>query len=353
MINRIINKLKGGKTEDKTPIDEIIKVIQKIRKDSTTLAICPNNTGPNWLGIKRGTLSLFPFSTLILDQYYSHSVYSDDELSTISEAIIKAQFQTIILRGFPQYFEKLISNFKSDKNLNVWAFYAGPISEFNEDSKKGGFEKLIHLAQSKQITGLGFNKKGLAESVSDIYNINAKRYILKAPSTVPSTPTPIEGVNIGVFGGNTFNKNIYTQVFAGLSVPNAKVHVLDKEKFKYLNSDRIIGKGGNLNHDEFLLELGKMTINSYLAFSESWGNIILESASMGVPCITTANNGIYDWDDNLSNLLVVKNYDDVMAIKKQMQTIIDQKSELKDQLLNYTSVVNQAADEILRKNFFD
>ena len=68
MINRIINKLKGGKTEDKTPIDEIIKVIQKIRKDSTTLAICPNNTGPNWLGIKRGTLSLFPFSTLILDQ---------------------------------------------------------------------------------------------------------------------------------------------------------------------------------------------------------------------------------------------------------------------------------------------
>ena len=352
MIHKILNKLKGTPQFPKTPIDEVIQQIQVIRTQSTTLAICGNNTGNNWLGIKRGTQSLFPTSTLVLDQYYSNAIYSKDELKQLAEAISKANFRKIFLRGFPKYFEIIVNNLNQLSVKHIWILFAGPASEFNIEKKRDSFSSLIQLAQKKKIEGLGFNKMGLAEAVGKLYGIRSERYINKAPIVSNLNITPLHGVHIGVFPGNTFNKNKHTQVLSGLLVDDAKVHVFNKNEFNYLNNNnRIIEEKSGLNHNQFMEKLGAMTLNSYLSFSESWGNVILESAALGIPCLTTSNNGIYFLNSRLEEKLVVQNYDDVTAIAKQMQIVIEEKESLKQELLDYGRLINEYADELLTKNF--
>ncbi len=348
MLNRIKQYILGSNEYKKKSLHVVFEELNTIRKNTNYLAICPQNTQGNWLGIKRGTLALFGDSTFCIDQYYSNQVYSDDELNIITQTILELQFESCFLRGFPPYFEKII-NALSKGNINIWVLYAGPVSEFNEEKKRNNFSKIISLAQDKKIHGIGFNKMGLPEVVNKLYKVKTHRYILKAPTINFSSEEKYTGINIGVFGGKTFNKNIHSQVMAGLSVSDeAKVHVMDNKSFDYLQmNNRIIGKNGYLNHSSFLKELSKMSINTYLAFSESWGNVIMESASVGVPCLTTANNGIYNFSDELKRNLVVENYDDINEIKNKIKTVLEKRSELKPLLLEYCETVNLEADRIL------
>ena len=43
---------------------------------SNTVVFTPNNTGPNWLGIKNATINMFPNEYLLLPQSYSSSLLS-------------------------------------------------------------------------------------------------------------------------------------------------------------------------------------------------------------------------------------------------------------------------------------
>ena len=52
------------------------------------------------------------------------------------------------------------------------------------------------------------------------------------------------------------------------------------------------------------------TINTYVSFSECWGQLITESLIMGVPCLAANNSGIFDENDFLFEKLVVKEFDD-------------------------------------------
>jgi len=351
MFQKIIRKLlKKPEFSDVTPIAVVKHQLELIREGSDILAICPDNTGLNWLGIKSGTIALFPKNHLLLQQYYSHSVYTESQLMEIIEIIVTLDFKKVVFRGFPPYFDVFIRRLKT-KNLasNLFVFYAGPASEFNESSKTQNLLKIIQLQKEGVIEKIGFNKKGLAEAISEVYNVKTGRYILK---TSIKEQIPLEKKNdtiqIGVFGGNTFNKNIHSQVLAALSVPKSEVHVLDKSKFDYLpEQNRIIGYDGYLPNDKFVKLLGSMDVNLYLAFSESWGNVITESLSYGVPCLSTINSGVYDYDNELSEALVVQDYDNISAIRDQIMKVYSDRNNLQNKCIDYISQLNTLAEEKL------
>ena len=72
-------------------------------------------------------------------------------------------------------------------------------------------------------------------------------------------------IHIGVFGADTFNKNLHNQVIHALMIDKVIVHVLDKTVFYYLDmGDRIIEHGKNLPHEQFLKILGSMDLNLYI-----------------------------------------------------------------------------------------
>jgi hypothetical protein len=350
MLNKILNRLARKQAPPKPPIEELLHRLQAVRNVSTILALCPESTGGNWLGIKQGTISLFPESYLCLPQYYSNTVYNTNELFALAKGIGQLNFSHIVFRGFPLYFAEFISQIKQvSPSTKLLVLYAGPASEFGNPTQQEMLQAIIRLAVNGIIHKVGFNKKGLAEAFADLYGINTGRYILKAvvPKMVDANAKNLQHPQIGVFGGNTFNKNLHTQVIAGLTVPGSTVHALSGTSFDYLQSNRIVNHQGPMAHPQFLKLISGMAVNYYLSFSESWGNVVTESLAAGVPCLVTATGGIFDFDEELHEHLVVADYDNIAAIKQQTLKLFANYDRITPRGITYVTRLNKIADDML------
>lgn len=326
--------------------------IKEIRRNSDIIAICSDNTGYSWLGVKRGALALFEEKLLVLPQYYSESRLSVKELGAICAFIINQGFRKIVFRGFPSYFEYLIKYLKDKKhNLKIYFLYAGFLAENASNlAAQKNFVRIIELVKLGLINKVGFNKPGLGKTVEKLYGIDAFEYINKTfiyPPELLEKPSLPDGLNIGVLGNNDFRKNIHNQVAAALMLPNTNVHVRELAPVQYLDLSkrRIIEHNGELNHQAYVSLLAGMDLNMYVSFSESWGHVITESLSVGTPCLVSRTSSIFDYDEELADLLIVKDFDNSAAIAEQIKRILPHKDEIGRKGRDYILKLNSMADE--------
>ena len=179
------------------------------------------------------------------------------------------------------------------KELTIEALYHGTISEFHDPAQQNFIEQLISFGKTKKISRFGFVKEGLAEVFTKLYDFDCYHQPLNPP-IIPEGLKKIEldktKIHVGVFGADTFNKNLHNQVIHSLMIENVIVHVLDKSVFQYLAMDeRIVEHGKNLPREQFLAILGSMDINLYMSFNESWGLVAKESEALGVKTIHSNN----------------------------------------------------------------
>jgi glycosyltransferase involved in cell wall biosynthesis len=344
MIKHIINRLIKKKDEFPKPsLFEIGQSLGNIRNRSEILAICPDNTGPNWLGIKNATLSLFPDCTFIIPQYYSTQIYSDKELKQIADSISNLNFKLVVFSGFPTYFELLTKWIKGVKKVVV---FHGALSELT--TNRNQLDQIFEIAKKKDIQKIGFIKKGLKECFDSNQSLDCSHLILK--TTLPNTQLlqRHKTMSIGIFGNSGFNKNLHNQVAAALLIENCNVNVLNDYKYAYLGKSERIINHEPLDKIAFLSLLGSMDINLHISFSESWGQIVTESLSLGVPCLTSNNNGIFDYDDFLAEKLIVNQYDNPVAITEKIKDVLANREEISERGIEYIQKLNKIADEKLK-----
>jgi len=77
-----------------------------------------------------------------------------------------------------------------------------------------------------------------------------------------------------------------------------------------------------LNYPEFLELMGSMDVNIYCSFSESWGQIILESLYMNTPCLFSNNSGI---DKFIGKELLIHDYDNPSKIAEKINQCLNSK----------------------------
>jgi hypothetical protein len=285
MIRRIKNKI--FPKSNKGIVEELKRNIAIIRENYAVLVLYGSSTEGNWKGIANATIGLFPKNAIEIPQWYSNPVLNKKETLDICNFIIQNKFEKVIISGFASYFFKWIDILK--KNTKIEIVFHGTISEFHEKEKQIFIGELIKLGNSAAIDRFGFVKEGLETVFSALYGFKCYHQ----PLTVPSIPSNLKLLNldrskthIGVFGADTFNKNLHNQVIHALMIENTIVHVLDKSIFEYLNqSPRIVEHGKNLDKNQFLSILGSMDLNLYMSFNESWGLVSHESEALGVPCI--------------------------------------------------------------------
>lgn len=316
------------------------------------MAVCPDNTGNNWLGIKQGTLGLFPNSCWVIPHYYSTPLYSQIQLSRIYSEIKRLQFKKLVIRGFSDYFASMIVDLKAIfPEIEVYVMYAGGASEFSHTNHRNFYSKIIALAKTELITKVGFNKNGLSEATKLLYGIPTGHYLMKTKiydSSNSNKEQPHDCVKVGVLGGNTFNKNTHTQVIAALTLPNAEVYAFNADQYSYLGMDpRIKSLTGPFDHSAFVGLLSQMDVNYYLAFSESWGHIITESLSVGVPCLTTPGSSVLNYNEELKGFLTVNDYDNILAIRAQTENVLKNYKKVSEMGTQYVHSLNQKADDFL------
>lgn len=285
MWKRIKNRLFGRSNPDL--LKEKCAELKHLRNISSEVVIYGSPTQGNWLGIANATTSLFPDTAYAFPQEYSNNVFNNKEFEAWKKQLLNLEFQKITFSGFAYFFFDVIEEIGNELQIEI--IFHGTISEFHDPEKQKWMGRLIQLVKAKKIKRIGFVKEGMAETFSKLYNFDCFHVPLPTPQ-IPKNIKKLEldrsKLHIGVFGADTFNKNLHNQVIHALLIENAVVHVLDKSIFAYLEmNERIVEHGKNLPREKFLGILGSMDLNFYMSYSESWGLVAYESEAMGVKCI--------------------------------------------------------------------
>ncbi len=285
MIRKLINRLQV--TKKRAFIESLVQNINLIRKEHDSIVLYGSPTEGNWLGIANATTSLFPDTAYAFPQEYSNNGFNKKEFEAWKKQLLNLEFQKITFSGFAYFFFDMIEEIGNEVHIEI--IFHGTISEFHDPEKQKWMGRLIQLVKAKKIKRIGFVKEGMAETFNKLYNFDCFHVPLPTPQ-IPKNIKKLEldrsKLHIGVFGADTFNKNLHNQVIHALLIENAVVHVLDKSIFAYLGmNDRIVEHGKNLPREKFLGILGSMDLNLYMSYSESWGLVAYESEALGAPCI--------------------------------------------------------------------
>jgi glycosyltransferase involved in cell wall biosynthesis len=335
------------KKSKKALLDYSINELKAIRQRNNILVVCAQPTGYSWLGVNIATKSLFPENTFEIPQYYSNSIFTDKELLQLVAEINKLDFKQIIWSGFALFYEIICRNLTS--NIIQKVIYHGFLSELAENPlQRKIFSNIIRLAVEKRIRTIGFVKKGLALSVADKYHVSTSEIILPNQHIRKfNDQINTSNIKIGCLVNNTFRKNLHNMVFAASMIKDAEIHVFKTNELDYLEDSKIIYHN-LMSHDNFIYLLGNMTLNLHVSFSESWGQILAESISLGVPCISSYTSSFFDYNEELKQKLVVNGFDDSWHIYKKIEEIIHERESLSEICLKYAQYLNELAkDKIL------
>ena len=337
----------------KTKLEELFRRLEEVRKKSEIIAICPSATGNSWQGVLTATLGLFPSSTFQMPQYFSKCVYTDQELKLISYKIVGLKFKKIIFSGYCFYFSKLITHIKKfNVKIDVFLIYHGSFATNSEDSTTSLLLKeILDLESSNKINKIGFVKKGMSESMRNIRSTNCCHLLLKTDLKLMKHKTKVDKqIRIGVLTHDQYRKNIHNQIAAALMVKRSVVHIKKNYNYQYFKSDnRFAVEPFSESIEDFYKSFAKMTVNTYVSFSECWGQLITESLLLGVPCLAANNSGVFDGNDFLREKLVVDEFDDSNAIFKQMMIALDFREEISKTGIEYVIQLNKLAHESFNK----
>jgi len=285
----MLRKIKSylSRNEVKLKKDNLINRVVAVRAHNDVLVLYGSPTEGNWLGIANATKSLFPDNAVEVPQYYSKPTFDTKQTQEICFAIMDLKFKRIVISGFAFYFFEWIDLLSKQTEISV--LFHGTISEFYSRDTQIIVENFVNRAMNGTIKDVGFVKSGLSDIFNKLYNIKTYQAAFPLPE-IPSNIIRLEldktKIHIGVFGANTFNKNLHNQVINALLLENTIVHVLDKSIFSYLNkNERMVEHGKNLPRTTFLSILASMDLNLYMSFNESFGLVAYESEALGVPCV--------------------------------------------------------------------
>jgi hypothetical protein len=332
---------------DESYLFESIKLIAS--KDNKILAICLENTESSFLGVKNATFNLFPNNTLVLPAYYSNISLTNKQFIKLSEAIVDNGFNQVIISALPISMNKLL-NLLAEK-ICVKVIFHGALSELSIQKNENQFFNMIELAQKGKIKKIGFVKSGLESWCSELFNIPTSPLQLKPISPVMQTMNfkKTNKINIGIFGNTSFNKNLYNQIAAALTIENVIIHTSLETKFPAFGFDDRIIIHPFMDHLTFIQLISQMDINLHLSFSEGMGGqVFTESLSQGVPCLTSYNNEYLKHDPELQKLLTVDQYENPWQISKAIEHIISlDMSLLVKRLKDYSLIIEKEHENLL------
>jgi hypothetical protein len=293
MINKIKNKI--FPKNNRHLLADLMLHLEEIREDSATIVLYGSPAEGSWKGIAHATVGLYPYNSVEIPQWYSNPVLNKTETIQLCKHLIALKFERIIFSGFAPYLFSWMELVHAEISIEV--LFHGTISEFHDENRQKFIQQLIEFGKNGKIKRFGFVKVGLAEVFIKLYDFDCYHQALAAP-IIPMGIKKIDldktKIHIGVFGVDTFNKNLHNQVIHSLMLDDAVVHVLDKTIFNYLGMcHRIVEHGKDLQQEQFLSILSSMDLNLYMSFNESWGLVAKESEAMGVPYLSLSNSDYF------------------------------------------------------------
>jgi hypothetical protein len=342
MIGRIKESIEF-KRKDKIFLADLKSQLETLVKTEAILTIFPQNTGHSWRGVKTAGISLFPNSWVEIPHYYSNCLLSEQSQIEFGKLIGELSFEQLVLNGYIPYYRTIVDEAKKvNPKLKVKVVYHGFLAELAGNETQQTFLKMmLEDRRSGKLDGLGFVKKGLAQTFNKMYGFNSKEIILRNPENRKNTPVD-DKLNIGAFVNSAFRKNLHNMAAAAMLCDDSTLHVSNSDELGYLDQSGRINAHGFMEHSDFVDLLGKMTINLHVTLAESAvGQVCSESISQGVPCISAYTSAFFDYDDELREKLIVDGFEDSWHIYQKIEEVLKDREYLSKRCLEYSAYMNE------------
>jgi glycosyltransferase involved in cell wall biosynthesis len=323
---------------------------QRIPIGKEAIAVCPSTTGNSWQGVLTATEGLFGDRVFQIPQYYSNCIYTEKELQAIGQLLAIAESEHIVFSGYLPYFDFLIETIvKSGKKVSI-IYHGSHTSVLEDPNAAKHFNSMVSMLKLGILYHVGFVKKDMEKTFGMLTGQTMFPILLKTDeSLIGKQYDKYEGLNIGVMTHDAFRKNLYNMVSAALLHPSAKVHVKDRYLTSYMgNADRIITHGHFKDQNDFFRVIGSVDLNMYVTFSECWGQFVNESLALGVPCLCSDVSAVLDYNKELKDMLVVREFDNDYAIYLKSKEVLQNIDYFKTRGPEYVKELNLLAKDRLK-----
>lgn len=302
--------------------EDLLQKCRTILSGSKVIVFVPDNTGANWLGVKTASLGMFPKNCVVLPQNHSNSLLSVAQQNVLFTTLLKAGTKLVVFSGIPNYVLSWMHEFNSKGTQNGVIYHGGLAELTGNTARQEQMAMLLKMANNGIINRIGVVKEGL----NDWFKLKTTAAVYR---TLPALNIPSDlkikkfndgKLHIGIFGNSSYNKNRHTQVAAASMIENSVVHILAPNEFAYALPEERLIVHENLSRTAFLELLGSMDVNLYCSYSESWGQVVLESFSLNVPCVFTDNSGLHKI---VGSEYCVSSYDNLFAIAEKIKLAVN------------------------------
>ncbi|WP_341756573.1 MULTISPECIES: glycosyltransferase [unclassified Candidatus Tisiphia] len=262
---------------------------------------------------------------------YVNAYLPNKIITKIAQLIIKTGIKKLVISGgldvHVQLVEKL-HELKADNCLNIYFLWHGSPAQWVDSHHCQDFYKWLNLYKQNKIKAIITLKKGLEQFM--IAN-GIQSYLLQ--NFIPSSPERKTIVlengkfTIGVWSASSiWIKNLYPQ-FAAISMFKDNIschtncHFNDNKHTSWMMEDvelKVFPE--QLPHQELIKLIANTNLTLYITNSECSPMIVLESLSLGVPCLVGPTSDIYD-DQFLRDMLTVNRVDCPLTIFKAIEKV--------------------------------
>jgi glycosyltransferase involved in cell wall biosynthesis len=328
----IFNGLKQYPTVPRDPYDFFYAI-------RDLLVIC----NPNWRGIRAASLN--QGEPVVEVQGVSSASESEDLVKFIASTKVKR----IVINGVPNNMIHFARHLKQQiPDMGIYFIFHGTlVQHILEPDEAILVDQLIQSCKEGSIKKIGFVKSGVAEFISTL-GVKA----LSISNFQPSAP-PLFGLklreldshaHIGVFGDGGWIKNTVVQLAAACMLENIVIHVIRLPSSPYFQRCRAqVVVHGLMSQRRFLNFMSQVDLTMYVSLSESFPMTVMESLSVGVPCLTSNTHGLFNNDPFLKKYLVVPEHDNPDLIRKAILRVLEHRHELIPRFESFLECLNLKA----------
>ncbi len=307
--------------------------VLQLKRDLEALGSLPPDTWvaihhPDWPGIRA--------SSRIFDHLLPLREVPTEEADSVAAALLDSGVRRFVFSSFwPGWREVAVSLRQRTPQARLLCLWHGSTVQMAPGSASEQIFRLVELCRQGVLDKLGFVKQGLAETFAQgglktAFVMNYMRY----SAGERRTPIPDGRTHIGVFLATlALHRNIYTQLCAASFVPNALVHLLPSDpSLERLAQELRVQIAGistqRIPQPELLDRMAAMHCNLKVTLSECCPMTVLESLSLGVPCLLSAVSHLFRDNEYLHSRLCVQFHDNPQEIAKSIARALEEREEI-------------------------
>lgn len=295
---------------------------------------------PLWSGgVRSATFAICP------DVVEVSEIHDASSARRAAEAILRHGPSRVMLSGYPLGYDLLAREIKRlAPTTRIFTYVHSAFVWFDQDRDETKvFEHYLELAREGVIERVGFCKRDVAEFMAG-QGVDTVQVMNPFPIRNERHELSPDGViRIGVWGPNLWYRNLTNQIVAGLMIDGSEIHVNDHTPHGFLDSSRIVVHG-LLSKDDYESVMRTMDINLYIGFTDCFPMTVVESLTLGIPCLTSDTSDVYAFDADLARALVVSTVDGPMGIASRIRAVLADYPEIQDRMAHYIPKLRAEVD---------